>query len=256
MQADEFKTAGQVIACLHGLGNPEQARHLMRFFKTAPGQYGHGDQFLGIKVPITRAVATRCDELPLSDIEVLIESAWHEVRLCALLVLVKRFERLSQRKLINNDAAVAQRDEIVDFYLSHARCVNNWDLVDLSVYKILGKWLLLPSKYNDNEKLATLDRLAGSDNLWEQRMSIVCTMEPLRHGNAYFTLRYARWHLHHSHDLMHKAVGWLLREMGKRVGLATLREFLGEHKHEMPRTMLRYAIERMPKEERKQWMMK
>ena len=112
----------------------------------------------------------------------------------------------------------------------------------------------MPSNYSDIEKISVLDSLASSDNLWEQRMSIVCTMEPLKNGDASFTLRYAEWHLHHSHDLMHKAVGWLLREMGKRVSIDQLRRFLQLHANVMPRTMLRYAIEHMSDEERKQWM--
>ncbi|MBQ2164817.1 MAG: DNA alkylation repair protein, partial [Muribaculaceae bacterium] len=115
---------------------------------------------------------------------------------------------------------------------------------------------LLPSKYSNERKLEIIDGLAASANMWEQRMSVVCTMEPLKHGDPSYTLRYAQWHLHHPHDLMHKAVGWLLREMGKRVSMDLLRQFLEKHYREMPRTALRYAIEKMPKEERKQWMAK
>ena len=248
--------ADEVIACLQSLGDKKQAQHLMRFFKTAPGEYGYGDKFLGIKVPETRRVATRSKGLPLGEIELLLASEWHEVRLCGLLVLVAQFESLCSKRLLNDAAAIVKRDEIVDFYLLHAQSANNWDLVDLSVYKILGRWLLLPSKYSEAEKLITLDRLAGSDNLWEQRMSIVCTMEPLKHGDVSFTWHYAEWHVLHDHDLMHKAVGWLLREMGKRVSLDELRKFLDIHAHHMPRTALRYAIEHMSDEERKQWMQK
>lgn len=248
--------ADQVIAHMQSLGDDVQAQHLMRFFKTAPGQYGHGDRFLGIKVPETRRVAAHCRGLSLDEVETLLASEWHEVRLCGLLVLVAQFDAQCKKWLIDDSEAVAKRDEIVDFYLSHAHCANNWDLVDLSVYKILGRWLLLPSKYSDGEKLAILDGLAGSDNLWEQRMSIVCTMEPLKHGDVSFTWHYAEWHVLHDHDLMHKAVGWLLREMGKRVSMDELRTFLSIHAHHMPRTTLRYAIEHMSDEERKQWMQK
>lgn len=248
--------ADEVIACLQSLGDEKQAQHLMRFFKTAPGEYGYGDKFLGIKVPETRRVATRSKRLPLGEIERLLASRWHEVRLCGLLVLVAQFEALCSKRLLDDATAIVKRDEIIDFYLHHAQSANNWDLVDLSVYKILGRWLLLPSKYSDEEKLGTLDRLAGSDNLWEQRMSIVCTMEPLKHGDVSYTWRYAEWHVLHDHDLMHKAVGWLLREMGKRVSMDELRKFLEIHSHHMPRTALRYAIEHMSDEERKQWMQK
>lgn len=250
----ELNTANQVVACLESLGDEKQAKHLMRFFKTAPGEYGHGDKFLGIKVPITRSVVARCKSLPLSEVSKLLDSSWHEVRLCGLLVLVAQFDTLCSKRLTNDPDAIAKRDRIVDFYLGHASNANNWDLVDLSVYKILGRWLLMPSNYSDIEKISVLDSLASSDNLWEQRMSIVCTMEPLKNGDASFTLRYAEWHLHHSHDLMHKAVGWLLREMGKRVSIDQLRRFLQLHANVMPRTMLRYAIEHMSDEERKQWM--
>jgi len=251
-----FNTADQVVACLESLGDEKQAKHLMRFFKTAPGEYGYGDKFLGIKVPVTRSVVARCKSLPLSEVSKLLDSSWHEVRLCGLLVLVAQFERMAKLAKKKDDTAIACCDEIVDFYLEHARCANNWDLVDLSVYKILGKWLLLPSKYSESEKLGILDRLAASDNLWEQRMSIVCTMEPLRQGVPFYTLRYAEWHLHHPHDLMHKAVGWLLREMGKRVDMGLLHDFLGQHAATMPRTALRYAIEHMSEDERKQWLTK
>ena len=250
----ELNTANQVVACLESLGDEKQAKHLMRFFKTAPGEYGHGDKFLGIKVPVTRSVVARCKSLPLSEVSKLLDSSWHEVRLCGLLVLVAQFDMLCSKRLTNDHDAIAKRDRIVDFYLGHASNANNWDLVDLSVYKILGRWLLMPSNYSDIEKISVLDSLASSDNLWEQRMSIVCTMEPLKNGDASFTLRYAEWHLHHSHDLMHKAVGWLLREMGKRVSIDLLRRFLQLHANVMPRTMLRYAIEHMGDEERKQWM--
>ena len=228
----------------------------MRFFKTAPGEYGYGDHFLGIKVPVTRKVASQCKGLSLSEIETLLCSQWHEVRLCGLLALVAQFEAHCQKRLLDDREAIASRDAVVDFYLAHTSSANNWDLVDLSVYKILGKWLVVPSSYSDTLKLETIDRLAESKDLWEQRMSMVCTMEPLKYGVASFTLRYAKKHLHHSHDLMHKAVGWLLREMGKRVSLDLLRGFLSEHADEMPRTTLRYAIEHLDAGERQQWMRK
>lgn len=249
-----FTTASGVVEHMLSLADERQVQHLRRFFKTGKGYYGEGDQFLGIKVPDTRRVVARCKALPLGEVENLLASPWHEVRLCGLLVLVAQFEAYCKKRLISAPEAITMRDAIVKFYLSHARRANNWDLVDLSVYKILGEWLMLPSNYSDNEKLAAIDRLAASDNLWEQRMSMVCTLGPLKHGDPTLTLRYAERHLHHPHDLMHKAVGWMLREMGKRVSFDVLRGFLGEHAHEMPRTALRYAIELMDADERKLWM--
>lgn len=251
-----FSTASGVVEHMLSLADERQVELLKRFFKTGVGDYGEGDQFLGIKVPDTRRVVSQCKALPFNEIETLLASPWHEVRLCGLLVLVAQFEHSAKRAKKNDIAAIACCDSIVDFYLKHAHCANNWDLVDLSVYKIIGEWLMLPSSYSYEKKLATIDCLAASDNLWEQRMSMVCTLGPLRHGEALFTLRYAERHLHHRHDLMHKAVGWMLREMGKRVSVDVLRDFLRCHAHEMPRTALRYAIERLPDEERKQWMTK
>lgn len=246
--------AKQVVDCMLNMHNEQQAQHLMRFFKTGKGDYGEGDKFLGLRVPATRKIAARGKTLPLQEVEQLLASPWHEVRLCGLLVLVAKFEKLLSGTSVASPESIASRDRIVEFYLGHARCANNWDLVDLSVYKILGEWLLLPSNCDSKKKLATIDRLAASDNLWEQRMSVVCTMAPLKHGDSSFTLRYAEWHLHHPYDLMHKAVGWMLREMGKRVSMHQLREFLHKHASHMPRTTLRYAIEHMADEERKQWM--
>lgn len=250
----ELITAEQVIIHMESLADERQAQHLMRFFKTGEGDYGNGDQFLGIKVPVTRSVVTRCRHLPFNEVDKLLASPWHEVRLCGLLVLVAQFEAQNTKRKRNDADATHQRDAIVKFYLNHASCANNWDLVDLSVYKILGEWLVAESSQNDEQKLKVIDHLASSDNLWEQRMSMVCTLGPLKHGDPQFTLRYAERHLHHPHDLMHKAVGWMLREMGKRVSLDLLRDFLCKHVHEMPRTALRYAIEHLSDEERLQWM--
>jgi 3-methyladenine DNA glycosylase AlkD len=137
-------------------------------------------------------------------------------------------------------------------YLQYAEQANNWDLVDLSVHKILGHWLLLPTHLGSS--MGILDALAQSDNLWKQRMSMVCTWKTSQMGDPSWCLRYAEIHLHHPHDLMHKAVGWMLREMGKRCSMDLLRDFLRRHAHEMPRTALRYAIEKMPEAERKEWL--
>ena len=238
------------------LRNPEQRRVLMGFFKTAPGEYGYGDEFLGMKVPQTREVVKAAGiDFPLTEVPELLMNRWHEVRLCGFLILVDKFEKQATRRLENDSEAIAKRDEIVTMYLKYAEQANNWDLVDLSVPKILGHWLMLPSNLSDKDyKLKILDSLAQSDNLWKQRMSIVCTWKTSQMGDPSWCLRYAEIHLHHTHDLMHKAVGWMLREMGKRCSMDLLQEFLRQHAHEMPRTMLRYAIEKMPEDERKYWM--
>ena len=250
-------TAKEIIRYMESLRNEEQRRVLMGFFKTGPGEYGEGDEFLGLKVPQTREVVRAAKDLPLSEIPTLLMSRWHEVRLCGLLIMVDIFEKQATKRLTHDDKAISKRDEILTMYLKYAEQANNWDLVDLSAPKILGHWLLLPTHLGDgteNYKRQVLDELAQSSNLWRQRMSIVCTWKTSQMGDASWCLRYAEIHLHHSHDLMHKAVGWMLREMGKRVSMELLREFLRQHIHEMPRTALRYAIEKMTDAERKQWM--
>ena len=273
-------TAKEIIEYMESLRNRELRENLMRFFKTAPGEYGYGDEFLGLKVPETREVVKAAvkrvasdacigpsereqarpkvravKDIPIDEVPALLMSKWHEVRLCGLLILVEKFEKLATKRLENDEKAIRGRDEILTMYLRYAERANNLDLVDLSVHKILGHWLLLPSNLGERDyKIKVLDDLAASDNLWKQRMSIVCSWKTSQQGDPSWCLRYAEIHLHHPHDLMHKAVGWMLREMGKRVSMDLLRDFLRQHAHEMPRTMLRYAIEKMPEEERKQWM--
>ena len=241
---------------MESLRNEEQRRILMGFFKTRPGEYGYGDEFLGLKVPQTREVVKAvAKDFPLEEVPELLMSKWHEVRLCGLLILVGKFEKQATKRLEHDAEAVKKRDEILTMYLQYAERANNWDLVDLSVHKILGHWLLLPSNLGDRDyKINVLDELAASDCLWKQRMSIVCTWKTSQMGDPSWCLRYAEIHIRHPHDLMHKAVGWMLREMGKRCGMYLLRDFLRQHVHEMPRTMLRYAIEKMSDEERWQWM--
>ena len=256
----ETMTAKEIIAYMESLRNEKQREVLMRFFKTGPGEYGEGDEFLGLKVPQTREVVKLAlniehATLNISEVPALLQSRWHEVRLCGLLILVAKFEKLATKRLENDEKAIRGRDEILTLYLKYAEQANNWDLVDLSVHKILGHWLLLPSNLGDRDyKLQVLDELAQSDNLWKQRMSIVCSWKTSQQGDPSWCLRYAEIHLHHPHDLMHKAVGWMLREMGKRCSMDLLRDFLRQHAHEMPRTMLRYAIEKMSEAERKEWM--
>ncbi|MBR1468827.1 MAG: DNA alkylation repair protein [Prevotella sp.] len=249
-------TAQEIFRDMESLQDEAQRRVLMGFFKTARGEYGYGDEFLGLKVPQTREVVKAAvKDTPLSEISELLMCRWHEVRLCGLLMLVWHFERLATKRLIDDAEAIRHRDEILMLYLKYAERANNWDLVDLSAPKILGHWLMLPSTLGDKKyKLKVLDELAASPCLWKQRMSIVCSWKTSQMGDASWCLRYAEIHLHHPHDLMHKAVGWMLREMGKRVSMDLLRDFLRQNVHEMPRTALRYAIEKMDDDERRYWM--
>lgn len=245
--------AREIIGYMESLRDEKQRRELMRFFKTGPGEYGEGDEFLGLKVPQTREVVKLTgSDLPIDEVPQLLMSRWHEVRLCGLLIMVARFEKLATKRLVNNEQAIDSRDGIVRIYLQYAEQASNWDLVDLSAPKILGHWLLLPTRLGD--KRSIVDELAASTNLWRQRMSMVCTWKTSQQGDPSWCLRYAEWHLHHPHDLMHKAVGWMLREMGKRCSMDLLRQFLEQHVHEMPRTALRYAIEKMPPDERRHWL--
>ncbi len=257
MGKDGMMTAKEIIGYMEAQRDDVQRGVLMRFFKTGRGEYGEGDEFLGLKVPQTREVVKAAKDTPLSEIPTLLTSRWHEVRLCGLLLLVAQFERLATKRLENDHDAITQRDDIVSLYLKYADHANNWDLVDLSAPKILGHWLLLPTRLaggTEEGKRQVLDALASSTCLWRQRMSMVCTWKTTQQGDPSWCLRYAEIHLHHPHDLMHKAVGWMLREMGKRVSMPLLRDFLHQHAHEMPRTALRYAIEKMPEAERRQWM--
>ena len=252
-------TAREIIDYMVTLRDEEQRLNLMRFFETGPGEYGEGDEFLGLKVPLTREVVKAAKDTPLSEIPELLMSRWHEVRLCGLLIMVAQFEKLAVKRLEHDTAAIGRRDEILSLYLQYAERANNWDLVDLTAPKILGHWLLLPTAMAGRQeervyKLQLVDALAHSTCLWRQRMSMVCTWKTSQQGDPSWCLRYAEMHLHHPHDLMHKAVGWMLREMGKRVSMSLLRDFLRQHAHEMPRTMLRYAIEKMPEAERREWM--
>ena len=274
-------TAMDIIAYMESLRNEKQREILMRFFKTGKGEYGEGDEFLGLKVPQTREIVKAAwkdfplDEVPeqrepssslewpsrdetrRSQVPELLMNRWHEARLCGLLILVAKFESLATKRLINDEDAIRARDNILTIYLKYAEQANNWDLVDLSVHKILGAWLMLPSSLGDRDyKIALLDSLAKSDNLWKQRMSMVCTWKTTQLGDPFWCLRYAEMHLHHPHDLMHKAVGWMLRELGKRISMDMLRDFLNLHAHEMPRTALRYAIEKMSEQERQYWLQK
>ena len=248
--------AQEIIDYMESLQNEQQRRVLMGFFKTAPGDYGYGDEFLGLKVPQTREVVKSVvKDISLEEVPELLMSKWHEVRLCGFLILVSKFEKQATKRLENAAEAIKERDEILTMYLQYAEQANNWDLVDLTVPKILGHWLLLPTALGDKDyKIKVLDELAASHCLWKQRMSIVCSWKTSQMGDPSWCLRYAEVHLHHPHDLMHKATGWMLREMGKNVSMDLLRDFLRQHVHEMPRTTLRYAIEKMPRQEQLFWL--
>ena len=222
------------------LRNDGQVAGLSRFFKTGKGQYGEGDLFLGIKVPQIREVVKDVwRDCQLEDLEVLVTSSYHELRMCGLLILVELFTHARKQPLL--------RQECVEYYLSHTRFINNWDLVDLSCPNILGTWLL------DKDRTLLYDLARNGRTLWEQRISIVTCLQLIRHGEYDDTLRIADLLLHHPHDLIHKAVGWMLREVGKR-DEALLYNYLctpasGEPHircQVMPRTALRYAIEKLP----------
>lgn len=222
---------------MRAVAEPAQVSGLARFFKTGPGQYGEGDKFLGIKVPATRAVVKECwREIGFAELEECIRSEYHEVRLAALLTLVELFRHDIQQTYI-------------DFYLSHTQYINNWDLVDLSCYPLLGEWLL------DKDRTLLYDLARNGRTIWEQRIGIVSTMTFIRHGQLEDTFKLADILLHHPHDLIHKAVGWLLREAGKR-DKAALEAYLLSRYKTMPRTMLRYAIEKFPEAERRQYLSK
>jgi 3-methyladenine DNA glycosylase AlkD len=218
------------------LGDPESARFLRRFFKTGPGQYGEGDRFLGVRVPAIRRIARESRGIALDQIETLLHDPWHEVRLLAVVLLGDAYKR----------GTTEERDVIVRVYLENTKRINNWDLVDISAPNVVGAHLL-------SRPRARLDELARSGNLWERRIAMVSTAAFIRENQFDDTLRIARILMNDPHDLIHKAAGWMLREVGKR-DRATLEAFLDKHTHEMPRTMLRYAIERFSAADRKRFM--
>lgn len=221
---------------LRALASPETAANLQRFFKTSPGQYGAGDVFLGIKVPPLRALAKRFPDADLGAISQLLASPYHEERLFALLLLMQFYQAADE----------AGRQAAYDLYLGHTRHINNWDLVDVSAPRIVGRHL-------QDRPRKVLHKLARSSSLWERRIAILATAWFIRLDDYADTLRIAEILLQDEHDLMHKAVGWMLREVGKR-DLAAEEDFLHEHYRGMPRTMLRYAIERFPEPKRKNYL--
>jgi 3-methyladenine DNA glycosylase AlkD len=226
-----------ILQELLSVADPEKAQFLQRFFKTGKGQYAEGDVLLGITVPLTRDIVKRCPALPFSDIQQLVDSDYHEVRLAGLLLLVKQFKK----------APEAGRKKIFDFYLKNARRANNWDLVDVTCRDVVGLYLL------DKADRTVLYRLADSRNLWEQRIAMVSTWTFIKYHQFDDTLALSEKLLHHPHDLMHKATGWMLREVGKK-DRETLCGFLETHHRVMPRTTLRYAIEHFTPEARAYFM--
>jgi 3-methyladenine DNA glycosylase AlkD len=229
-------TASAIRQKLRAKASPANVAILQRFFKTGPGEYGEGDEFIGVKVPALRAVCRDCRGASQPVIATLLRSPIHEERLLALLLLVDAF----------SCATEAEQRRIYGFYLSHTAFINNWDLVDASAPYIVGSWLRERSR-------APLKKLARSRLVWERRIAIVSTFDFLRHGEIDETLRIADLLLHDRHDLIHKAVGWLLREAGKRDEVA-LRRYLKPRYKVMPRTMLRYAIERFPPTHQKRYL--
>ncbi len=233
-------TAQDFINALSRVGDPIRAEHSLRFFKTGSGQYGEGDKFFGVTVPATRKLVNQSREIPLAEVQKLLLSEWHEARLGACLILVQQFTR----------GGKDEQKKIYNFYIKNARCMNNWDLVDSSAPYIVGGWLFSRGSWS------TLRELAASSNLWERRIAILATFTFTRGGDSEPTYEIAEILMDDKHDLIHKAVGWMLREAGKRVSETELELWLqeGDRYKTMPRTMLRYAIERLPETTRKSYL--
>jgi len=234
----ERQSAALVRRSLRQFASPERAKTHAWFFKTGKGEYGEGDVFIGVTVPEQRLVARHFRLLPLPEVDRLLTSRVHEERLTALLILVDQFSRSKDE---------VERGRIFRLYLKRLRFVNNWDLVDASAEYIVGGWL-------EDKPRGLLDRLAKSKHLWSRRVAMVATFHYIRQGESEDAVRIATALLADRHDLIHKAVGWMLREVDKRAGPAALQSFLEQHAATMPRTMLRYAIERLPPAERTRWM--
>ncbi len=234
-----FKNSSTLAAELIKAASVSKADILGRFFKTGPGQYGEGDKFLGINVPVTRALARRYYVAKDELVEELLANPYHEVRLLGVLIIVHRYEQAKTDK---------DREEVVKYYLLHRQALNNWDLVDLSVYKVWGDYL-----WRHPEKRKLLYRFAQSKQLWERRMAVVATIALIKKGEFKEILDLSLLLLKDKEDLMHKAVGWMLREMGKK-DVKVLCAFLDEQAPLLPRTALRYAIERLPEKKRLEYL--
>jgi 3-methyladenine DNA glycosylase AlkD len=221
-------------------GNPEKAKGYQRFFKTGKGEYGEGDVFLGLTMPQQREIIKKYTDLSFADLQTLLNSKFHEYRMAALLILNNKYKKAKKDNL--------EKRRIYEFYMKNTKKINNWDLVDLSAPNVPGAFLL-------KDGADTLRILAKSDNLWERRIAIISTATFIRSGKLGETLAISEMLLHDEHDLIHKAVGWMLREVGKK-NKNVLELFLLSRHKEMPRTMLRYSIEKFSPEERKKWMVK
>lgn len=237
-QNESMSITDKIKEELQSFSTKEKQEYLPKFFKTEKGQYGEGDKFLGVVVPDTRKVAKKYKDISFNEIAVLIQDEYHECRLCALLMLVERFKKSDE----------ITRKKIVDFYLSHTQYINNWDLVDLSCKDTLGEYLV-------NKERNILYNLAESESLWEQRIAIVSTFAFIRRGDLADIFQLSEKLMSHKHDLMHKAIGWMLREAGKK-DKTSLISFLNKNYRIMPRTMLRYSIEKLTPEERIYYMKK
>lgn len=244
-----------IIERLKGVASAEKRKVQLRFFKTSEGEYGYGDNFLGVMVPQIRLIVKEClNDIDLTEIENLLHSEYHEARLAALLMLVKMYEDCMNlsigvgrpRSYMQGCTPECLKKKIFDIYISNTDFINNWDLVDLSAPNIVGNHL-----YNGDCSL--LYEFAKSNHLWKQRIAVVATLTFIRKGDFTHTYALAKLFMDTSHDLMQKAAGWMLREAGKR-NIELLRNFLNEYKSKMPRTMLRYAIEKFSVQERKEFM--
>jgi 3-methyladenine DNA glycosylase AlkD len=225
--------------------DPLRAKLLARYFKTGKEQYGEGDKFYGLTVPMCREISTKYKDMTLKEIEALLKNKIHEVRLIALFILMFKYKKGAQD----------EKEKIIKFYLKNTKYINNWDLVDLPCCHILGEYLWENKNLQGKTLHKTLHKLANSKNLWEQRIAIVSTLVFVRNGDMRWTIKLAKMFLGHEHDLMHKATGWALREVGKR-NPVLLMKFLDANIPKMPRTMLRYAIEKFPEQIRKEYLKK
>ena len=229
----------QILEALQFLSTPEKRDFLPYFFKTGKGQYAEGDQFIGVVVPDSRKLVKEYwQKATLDDVQEILKSEFHEMRLVALLILVTKFEKTKDEK---------EKKTLVDFYLKNTKYINNWDLVDLSCYKLLGRYCF------ENQKDDILKKLSNSENMWEKRIAIVATMYHIKKGSHDLTQELVLNNLNHPHDLMHKANGWLLREIGNK-DEEVLLDFLKIYYQNMPRTSLRYAIEKLDEDLRQDFL--
>lgn len=233
----------EIIKEILSYQDKDKAKILARFFKTDRGQYGEGDLFLGVTVPISRTIAKKYNNLSFSEVEKLLHNKYHEVRLIALLILVNQYRQSCTSQSLG-------QKKIVNFYLKNTKYINNWDLVDLSAHYIVGDYLY--SQKLSSRKI--LIKLARSKNLWAKRIAIISTFAFIYKGESEWTFKIVKILMNDKHDLIHKACGWMLREIGKRVSKNDLISFINIYQQQMPRTMLRYAIEKFGEKERKQYL--